>query len=282
MRTIPASAFLLSQLSEHARNVRIRCVRMVSKAGASHIGSSLSIVEILVVLYFAIMVDSNSPESENRDRLLLSKGHACVALYSTLCELNVIGQDLIDSYGESSSTLMAHASHHVRGVEFSSGSLGHGLPFGVGKALAARLAGKAWRTFVVMSDGELDEGSNWEALLFAAHHRLGNLTAIVDCNGLQSLGTVESTLNIEPLAEKFKAFGWEVLELDGHDLPSLFEALSRTSELPLVVLARTVKGKGVSFMENQVAWHYQSPSPSELDQAETELLNRVSERNDHA
>jgi transketolase len=169
---------------------------------------------------------------------------------------------------------MNHISHKVRGVEFSTGSLGHGLPFGVGKVLAAQRRGEAWRTFVLLSDGELDEGSNWEALLFAGHHRLDHLVAIVDYNKLQSLTSVESTLSLEPLADKFRAFGWSLREVDGHDHHALAECLGDAPwepGRPSVLICHTTKGKGVAFMENKVEWHYRSPNADQLALALAEL-----------
>ena len=174
--------------------------------------------------------------------------------------------------------MMSHISHHVPGVEFSTGSLGHGLPFGVGKALAAKRLGTNWRTFVLLSDGELDEGSNWEAFMFAAHHQLNNLVVIVDYNKLQSLTTVDQTLRIEPLADKFNAFGWQVLEIDGHDHQSIHKALTihqTPSTKPSIVIAHTTKGKGVTYMENKVEWHYKSPNLEQLAQALAEIENAL-------
>lgn len=260
------------RLEQAARSIRFRAIQMVADAGASHIGSALSIVDILAVLYLEVLEHATDPTNPGRDRCILSKGHACSALYSVLREIGVLNDDQIATYGRSSSLLMSHASHHVPGVEFSTGSLGHGLPFGLGKALAAKMAGHSWRTFVVMSDGELDEGSNWEALMFAAHHKMSNLVAIVDCNGLQSLDTVERTLGLEPLTDKIAAFGCDVSEIDGHDYGALYQALSTPANRPLVVIARTTKGKGVSFMEDRVEWHYKTPSPEQVRLARQELL----------
>lgn len=239
---------------------------MVYRAKASHIGSALSIADILAVLYTEIMTHiPENPESAHRDRFILSKGHACVAVYAVLAEVGYFPRSKLDEYGEDFSSLMNHISHHVPGVEFSTGALGHGLPFGVGKALAARLCSKTWRVYVLLSDGELAEGANWEAFLFAAHHRLDNLNVIVDYNKLQSLGTVHSTLAVEPLVDKLAAFGWAVDEIDGHCHEDLREALSRTREgKPRIVVAHTTKGKGISFMENEVLWHYKNPSDEQL------------------
>jgi transketolase len=246
---------------------------MVAAANASHIGSALSIADILAVLYGGVMrYSAADPQWQERDRLILSKGHACVALYSALAEIGTFPKtDLID-YGKDFSWLMNHASHKVPGVEFSTGALGHGLPVAVGKCLAARSVKSNWRTFVIVSDGEMDEGSNWEALMFAAHHRLDNLCVLIDYNKLQSLGSVADTLGLEPLVSKLEAFGAAVVEIDGHDHPSLIAALkSFPNGRPRVILAHTMKGKGVSFMENKVVWHYKSPNSEELALALAEL-----------
>jgi transketolase len=256
-----------------AKNIRINALKMVHRAKASHIASALSIVDILAVLYGkVIQFDSNDPSNQKRDRFILSKGHACVAVYSTLAEFGFFPKSQLETYGEDFSWLMNHISHKVPGVEFSTGSLGHGLPFGVGKALAAQAKGESWRTFVILSDGEMDEGSNWEALMFAAHHKLNNITAIIDYNKLQSLDTVANTLGLEPLAQKLKAFGCEVLEIDGHDHIQIENALAKyTAIKPTVIIANTTKGKGVSFMENRVEWHYKNPNDENLGQALSEI-----------
>lgn len=258
-----------------ARAIRRRALEMVAAAKASHIGSALSIADIVAVLYGQVMrFDASDPELPDRDRFILSKGHACVAVYAALAETGFFAAEALIRYGQDHSDLMTHINHKVKGVELSTGALGHGLPFGVGKAMAAKRRGQSWRTFVVLSDGEMDEGSNWEALMFAAHHQLDNLIAVIDYNKLQSLGPVASTLNLEPLAQKLEAFGWRVREIDGHDHGALTDAFEKDPEAagqPTVVLAHTIKGKGVSFMEGQVAWHYQSPSPELLRQALAEI-----------
>jgi transketolase len=257
--------------TELARRIRVHSLRMVHRARASHIGSALSIADILGVLYGDVLrLRPREPRWDGRDRFILSKGHACVAVYAALAERGFIDREALAGYGTDHSALMNHISHHVPGVEFSTGSLGHGLPFGSGKALAARRQGAAWRTFVLLSDGELGEGSNWEAMLFAAHHRLDNLVVIVDANGLQSLTTVEQTLRIEPLQEKLEAFGWAVREADGHDHGALARHLDTTPWVagrPSLLVARTTKGKGVPFMEHSVAWHYRSPDDAQLVEA---------------
>jgi len=253
--------------------IRRSALKMVHRAKASHIGSALSIADILAVLYGQVMhFDPLQPYSQTRDRFILSKGHACVAVYAALAEAGYLSHKDLHTYGEDHSWLMNHISHKVPGVEFSTGALGHGLSFGVGKALAARINKEEWITYVLLGDGEMDEGSNWEALMFASHHRLCNLVAIIDCNNLQSLTSVSETLSIEPLAEKLLAFGWDISDIDGHDHRSLSQQLAQRSPTkPRAILARTIKGKGVSFMENQVDWHYKNPNDEELDAPLKEL-----------
>ena len=256
-----------------AKKIRISALNMVHRAKASHIGSALSITDILAVLYGEVMnFNSANPNLNSRDRFILSKGHACVAVYATLAEMGFISKDALETYGDDFSWLMNHVSHKVNGVEFSTGSLGHGLSFGVGKALGAKIRSEQWRTFVVMSDGEMDEGSNWEAFMFAAHNKLSNLTAIIDYNKLQSLDSVARTLGLEPLVDKLTAFGCAVHEIDGHDHVQLLGALtSIADDKPTVIVAHTTKGKGVSFMENRVEWHYKNPNDEQLAIALSEL-----------
>jgi transketolase len=258
-----------------ALRIRRHAVKMVAAAKASHIGSALSIADIVAVLYGEVMrTDPLAPMAADRDRFLLSKGHACVAVYAALAELGFFPIERLSEYGKDHSLLMNHISHKAPGVEFSAGSLGHALPFGAGKAMAGKRKGATWRVFVLLSDGELGEGSNWEALMFAAHHRLDNLVAIIDYNKLQSLTSVEATLRLEPLADKLAAFGWAVREADGHNHAALGAELSRTpwqAAKPSVLIAHTVKGKGVSFMENKVEWHYRNPGREELERALIEL-----------
>ena len=255
--------------------VRRDVLCMVHRAKASHVGSCFSIIDIVAVLYGEVMrIDPMDPAAPGRDRFVLSKGHAAAAVYATLANVGIVPRADLDTYGADLSPYMTHASHKIPGIEFSSGSLGHGLPFGVGKALAAKRMDRPWRVFVMLSDGEMDEGSNWEALMFASHHRLDNLIAIVDYNKLQSLTTVALTLVLEPLVDKFVAFGWVVHEVDGHDHAALREHLATApwqTGKPSLLLAHTVKGKGVSFMENKVEWHYRSPDDTLLATALAEL-----------
>lgn len=257
-----------------ANSIRRSALHMVHKANASHIGSCLSIADIVAVLYADFLrIDPTQPKKPERDRFVLSKGHAGVAVYAALAHRGFFDVSQLEDYGTDGSQLMAHISHKILGVEFSTGSLGHGLPFGVGKAKSLQMQGSHSRTVVLLSDGELDEGSNWEAMMFAAHHKLNNLIAIVDYNKLQSLSSVENTLGLEPLRAKFEAFGWYCIEVQGHDHFAMLEALQRPagSEQPKMILAHTTKGKGVSYMENQVAWHYRSPNAELLAQALSEL-----------
>jgi transketolase len=258
-----------------ARAIRADALRMVYAARASHIGSSLSMADLLAVLYGGILrVDPAWPDWPERDRFILSKGHGAAAGYAALAEAGFFPREWLDSYCQDGSKLAGHLTRGAPGVELSTGSLGHGLPVGAGLALAARRGGLASRVFVLLSDGELDEGSNWEAILFAAHHRLDNLVAIVDYNKIQSFGTVEEVMRLDPLAEKWRAFGWATRELDGHDHAAIAGALGTIPHepgRPTVIVAHTIKGKGVSFMEDLLAWHYKSPTAEQLEQALGEL-----------
>jgi len=252
-----------------ARDIRHSALEMVHRAKASHIASALSICDLVAVLYGEIMhIDPADEKLPIRDRFVLSKGHACVAVYAALAHTGFIPLAQLKTYGDDHSWLMNHISHKVVGVEFSSGSLGHGLPFGAGKALAAKTRKESWRTFVLLSDGEMDEGANWEALMFAAHHKLSHLTAIIDYNKLQSLDSVANTLGLEPLVDKLEAFGCAVQEVDGHDHQQIAFALRTIHPgKPSVVVAHTIKGKGVPFMENRVEWHYKNPNDAQLHEA---------------
>lgn len=258
-----------------ARDIRAAAVQMVARAQASHIGGALSMTDLLAVLYSEILhVRDEDTCWLERDRFILSKGHCCAALYAALALRGFFPVEELETFGRDGSRLMTHISHKVPGVEFSSGSLGHGLPFGCGKALAAKRRKQSWRVFVMLSDGELDEGSNWEAILFAPQHRLDNLVAIVDYNKIQSLGSVKEVLDLDPLAEKFRAFRWAVREVDGHDQEAILAQLSTTPwepGRPSVLIAHTIKGKGVDFMENNLQWHYSSPKAEQLASALTQL-----------
>lgn len=255
-----------------ASQVRKHVLRMTSSGKSSHIGSALSIADILAVLYSTMSIFPNDPKNPQRDRFILSKGHAGAAVYAVLAESGFFDVDVLKTHYQDGSILSGHVSHKgVPGVEFSTGSLGHGLSVAAGMALAAKRRDHDFQTYALLSDGELDEGSNWEALLFAPHHKLNNLTCIVDYNKLQSLTSTHETLNLEPLVDKLIAFGWDVIEIDGHDHIELKNAIETISTKPKFILAHTIKGKGVSFMENKVVWHYRSASEDELAAAIKEI-----------
>lgn len=251
-----------------SREMRILTLEMVAKARASHVGGALSMADIVAVLYWDILrIDPSNPTWNDRDRFILSKGHCCTALYAALALRGFFPLEELKTYASNGSRLMAHVSHRVPGVEFSTGSLGHGLPFACGKALAARRMKTKWRTFALLSDGELDEGSNWEAILFAPQHHLDNLVVIIDYNKIQSLGSVSEVMELAPLADKFKAFRWSVREVDGHNHRQMIKYLSMCPwepGKPSCLIAHTTKGKGVDFMENKLLWHYKSPDDEQL------------------
>lgn len=261
---------------ELARRIRVHALHMTSRGGSSHIGSALSIADILAVLYGGVLqVDPQRPDDPNRDRFVLSKGHAGAAVYAALAESGFFPVEKLETHYQDGSDLSGHVSHKgIPGVEVSTGSLGHGLPMATGMAYAGQLDGGSHSVYALLSDGECDEGSNWEAILFAAHHQLDNLIAIVDYNKLQSLAPVSETLALEPFAEKWTSFGWSVREVDGHDhsqLQTAFAEAPVTPGRPTVVIAHTIKGRGVSFMENSVLWHYRSPQGTEFTEALAEL-----------
>jgi len=224
------------------------------RAGVGHIGSALSIVDILAALFGSAL--RSAPMDPDRDRFLLGKGHAALALYAVLHLKGLLARDLLATYCAEGSMLGVHPSHRMPGIDFSTGSLGQALPVAAGAALAARMQGSARRTFALLSDAECNEGSTWEAAMFAGHHRLGHLAAIVDVNGQQALGRTADILDQSALAARWHAFGWQVRDVDGHDPAAIAAALDRPAAGPLVILAHTVAGHGVSFMEGQVAWHY--------------------------
>jgi transketolase len=263
---------------ELAKRIRRHAVRMTNLGGSSHVGSVLSMADVVAVLYGDIMrIDPLHPEWPDRDRFILSKGHAGAGIYAALAESGFFPLEWLEKHCADGSVLSGHVSHKgVPGVELSTGSLGHGLPVGAGMAYGAKLDEASHRVFVLLSDGECDEGSTWEAVLFSSHHKLDNLTAIVDYNKIQSLATVAETLALEPFADKWTAFGWSVVEVDGHDHHALYAQLSQLPEVtgkPTCVIAHTVKGKGVSFMERSVLWHYRTPRGSEYDEALNELIS---------
>jgi transketolase len=259
-----------------AKEIRKKALDLVYRAKASHIGGALSMADILAVLYNDILnINPHNPKDPDRDRFILSKGHACTGLYATLGLKGFFSLDELDTYGKDGSLFLSHTTHYVSGIEISAGSLGHGLPVACGLALAAKRKKKTWSTYCLIGDGEMDEGSNWEAIIFAAHHRLDNLCLIIDYNKIQSLGHTNEVLNLEPLSEKFKAFNWNTLTINGHDhdeIKDAFKKFGQSKDLPTVVIADTIKGKGVSFMENNLLWHYKSPNENEYMNAINEII----------
>jgi transketolase len=262
-------------VSELALRIRKHCVIMTSRANASHIGSSLSMADILAVLYGKILqLDCERPSWEDRDRFILSKGHGCAALYAVLAERGFYPVSELETYYQDGTAFAGHTMHNIPGVEISAGSLGHGLPIATGMALAAKRDGKSHRVFCMLSDGECDAGSVWEPALFAPHHKLDNLVVIVDYNKLQSLGRVEEVINLEPLADKWRAFGWATREINGHDLNEIEKALTEIPyepNRPSCIVAHTIKGKGISYMENKLLWHYRAPRGQDFEIAMAEL-----------
>jgi len=261
-------------LTERANWTRRSVVRMIDAARAGHIGGDFSVTDILTVLFNSVLrIDPSRPEWQDRDRFILSKGHCAAALYSTLAWSGYFSPDALSTFMAPMSELNGHPNRRkVPGVETNTGPLGHGLPVGVGAALAARLAGGPERVYVVLGDGEMQEGSNWEALMSAAHYELDNLFITIDRNRLQQGARTEDTNGLDPLPERLAAFGWEVREIDGHDYLALIEAY-RPSESgrPVAVVANTIKGKGVSFIEDRVEWHHKVPTEEQVELALKEL-----------
>ena len=258
-----------------AAQFRARVVAMSHAAKAAHLASALSCMDIVALLYHSVLrVDPRRPNWEDRDRFILSKGHAAAALYVALAHEGFIDEAALSTYGQVGSLLEEHPTPKLPGVEAATGSLGHGLPHGCGMALAARIKQQSHRAFVLMSDGECNEGSVWEACMFAAAQRLGNLCAFVDFNKWQATGRSREVLALDPLVDKFKSFGWDVREIDGHDHAQIAQAVQHVSireQKPTMVVAHTVKGRGVSFMEDDNNWHYRIPTAAEVDQAAAEL-----------
>ena len=265
-----------SDTRELAKRIRLHALEMTHTGGSSHVGSVLSMTDIIAVLYGEVLnYNSANPSCDNRDRFILSKGHAGAGVYAALAECGFFSTNELAQHYKNGSKFSGHVSHKsVPGVEFSTGSLGHGLSIAAGIALSAHLNVTKYFVDVVLSDGELGEGSNWEALLFAAHHGLSNLTITIDYKKLQSLKSVDETLKMSPLHDKFISFGMHVQIVDGHNHTQLLDAFKVArleTKQPSVIIANTVKGKGVSFMENQVLWHYRSPQGNEYLNAKQEL-----------
>ena len=248
---------------------RREILQMTHDAGASHVGSALSVVDILCAMYSgSLNINSKNYSKDDRDVVILSKGHACTALYAVLSLTGFFPKTWLRKYSSNGSELGGHVtSGHIPGVELSTGSLGHGMPYGLGISLARKRNMVSGKTYVIMSDGECDEGTTWESALIANHFGLNNFCVIIDRNNLQSMGSTESTLALEPFAEKWKAFGWDVIEIDGHNFKELVKALKYFSNKPICIIANTIKGKGVDFMEGSVVWHYRPPTEKDLLEA---------------
>ena len=262
---------------EVAKEIRRLSLKMVYEARASHIAGALSMADILAVLYSDfIKIDHAIPDNPDRDRFLLSKGHSCTGLYAILAIKGFFPIDELSNYGKDGSLFISHTNHLIPGVEISAGSLGHALPVSCGLALAAKRKKAGWKTFCLISDGELDEGSNWESILLAPQLKLDNLTLIVDYNKIQSLGFVKDVIDLNSLNEKFKAFRWETFEVDGHDheaLKRVFKNSQDQNNKPKVIIAHTIKVKGISFMEDKLLWHYKSPTKDQFYSAINEINN---------
>lgn len=270
---LPAKDDTFDRITDRAAWMRRRAMQMVYAKGLGHIGGDLSATDILATLYFGVLrYDPTRPDWADRDRFVMSKGHATGVLYSALCAAGYFPEDWLETYMAPASKLNGHPNrNYLPGVEANTGPLGHGFPIAVGIAIAGQIGGADYRTYVLTGDGEQQEGSNWEAAMTAGHRKLSNLTLIIDRNRLQQGARTEDTNSLDPLDAKYRAFGWDVLEIDGHDPVALFEALSAKSNAPRCVIANTVKGKGVSFMEHRAKWHHGVPSADEYDQAMKEL-----------
>lgn len=269
-----SSSKLLSKSLQVASKARKSALKMTNQSKASHIGSCLSVIDLLAVVF----TQKNLVTSASRNDVLLSKGHAAAGLYAVLDALNLLLEPL-DTYCKDGSQLYGHVNHHASAqIPLSTGSLGHGLPFAIGLAISNEKLNFQQKTIVILSDGELNEGTTWESALVASQNNLSNLILIIDRNGIQSLGYTEETLRLNPIAPKLESFGWNVVEIDGHDHEKILDGISRESDKPLCIIATTVKGKGVSFMENSIAWHYKSPTLEELHLAFAEIDEASNEK----
>lgn len=265
----------IQELYEKAQWLRKTSLEMINKAGSGHPGGSLSEAEILAVLYYSVLrLDPKNPDWKDRDRFILSKGHCCPPVYAALADLGFFPMEELNHLREYGSILQGHPSIITPGIDMVSGSLGNGLSVGVGMAMAGRKQKRDYNVYVLIGDGELQEGSNWEAAMAAAHHKLNHLIGIVDYNKIQINGKVENIMSIAPLADKWKAFGWKVIEIDGQDIQQVYDTFKPENyapDRPTVVIANTVKGSGVSFMEGNCAWHGKAPDDEQLREALTEL-----------
>jgi len=275
---MPTATQSTTDLKSLTRDMRVDIIRMIEAAGNGHPGGSLSVIDILTVLYWKFLKhDPKNPDWADRDRFILSKGHACPALYAVMAKRGYFPHELLLTLRKLGSPLQGHPDRmRLPGIEFSTGSLGQGLSVGVGMAVAAKMDSKSWKTYVVLGDGEMQEGQNWEAFMSAPKWKLDNLVMILDHNNGQIDGTVEQVMNIEPVADKLRAFNWNVQLIDGHDLDAIEKALANAQNAggkPHAIIAKTIKGKGVSFMENNIAWHGNAPKKEDADKAVKEILD---------
>lgn len=268
----------VKELERKAVQLRKRTIQLVYEGKTGHTGSDLSCADILTCLYYEILnVDPKNPNDVNRDRYIQSKGHAVEILWTILADRGFIDKDELKTFSKFNSRIIGHPNNQVDGIEMNTGSLGHGLSVATGIALAGKLDNKTYRTYALMGDGELAEGSIWEAAMAASNYKLKNLTAIIDHNGLQISGKTKDVMNSGPLKDKWEAFGWYVIEVDGNNMAELIDAFNsrKNEELPKMIIAKTTKGKGVSFVENQANWHHKVPTDAEYQQAVQELDSQL-------
>jgi transketolase len=273
------TAVKVNSLKIKAEEVRRRVVEIIYSAKGGHIGGSLSSVEIETILYFHVLnIDPNNPQNPDRDRFILSKGHCVETLYATLAAKGFIQQSLLDTYGHFNSKLAGHPTKKIPGIELNSGALGHGLSVGVGLAIGAKMSKSAFKTYVLMGDGEQGEGSIYEAAMSASHYKLDNLVAIIDRNTLQISGKTETVMGLEPMRQRWETFGWEVFDVKGNDLGDLintFDGFDYSNAKPKLIIAHTTKGNGISFMENGAKWHHGLPNEEQYKTAVAEIEERI-------
>jgi len=275
---MPTATDAPTDLKALARDMRVDIIRMIEAAGSGHPGGSLSVIDLLTVLYWKFLKhDPKRPDWPDRDRLVLSKGHACPALYAVMAARGYFPKELLKTLRKLGSPLQGHPDRlRLPGIEFSSGSLGQGLSVGIGMAFAAKLDQKSWKSYVILGDGEMQEGQVWESFMAAPKFKLDNLIAIVDHNGGQIDGQVRDVMDLEPLGDKLKSFNWDVQTIDGHDYGAIEKALANAQKaggVPHAIIAKTIKGKGVSFMEGNIAWHGNAPKKEDADKAVQEILH---------
>jgi len=256
-----------------AKEVRKTILKIINNSGAAHIGSALSMVEMLNAVFKNLDLQKIKNKENSRDRIIFSKGHGTSALYAVMFHFGLLSEEELNTYFKNGSLLAGHASHHVPYVEHSTGGLGHGLPVGVGVAIGLKTKKIGSHVFVIVGDGEIQEGSNWEALMFAGHHKLSNLCVLVDCNRLSQVGEIEKSCTLEPLKSKFQSFNFNVVEVDGHNEKQIFDEIQKSMNLnmPTAILCHTIKGKGISMMENNNLWHYRCPKGEDYEKALSEL-----------